>query len=58
MKGNIVYAVFEKKTVKKESTTRIVALGLNEQEANDLCKSLSRGGSGNEYFVGCTKLGG
>lgn len=59
MKGNVVYAVFEKAGRKRSDgvTTRIVCLGISKTEAKEMSDLLSKGGSGNEYFIGTIKLG-
>ena len=57
MKGSIVYAVFEKSKKKNIENTRIICLGISREEAQEMCKLLSGGGSGNEYFIGAVKLG-
>ena len=58
MKGNIVYAVFEKhKTKSNDFDTRIVCMGITREQAREMCQLLSGGGSGNEYFIGAIKLG-
>lgn len=59
MKGNVVYAVFEKAGRKRSDgvTTRIVCFGISKTEAKEMCELLSGGRSGNEYFIGAVKLG-
>lgn len=55
MRGNVVWAVLEKKPDKNGSTMRIVELGLSEKEAKETAKLLSRGGT--EYVAAAMKLG-